>query len=146
MDFIGAYFEDRLDAMRASSFLKKVSQIKTFCDLAKDMKEEKKDEKFDFDWLFKETDSKLIDMKNDLELIESWFPGKKIRLERLYRGSDDGFNGAAYHAKFNFTPHILNVVKSELGNRFGSYSSVSFDSQNRYYNDPKAFIFSLTTK
>jgi hypothetical protein len=64
----------------------------------------------DFDWLFKDTDSKLIDMKNELELIESWFPGKKIILEKLYRGSEDGFNGAAYHSKFNFTSHILNVV------------------------------------
>jgi hypothetical protein len=131
--------------MRASSFLKKVSQIKTFCDLAKDMKEEKKDEKFDFDWLFK-TDSKLIDMKNDLALIESWFPGKKIRLERLYRGSEDGFNGTAYHAKCNNIPHILNVVESQYEKKFGGYTSILFNSIHREYIDPNAFIFSLTEK
>ncbi len=109
------------------------------------MKEEKKDEKFDFDWLFK-TDSKLIDMKNDLALIESWFPGKKIRLERLYRGSEDGFNGTAYHAKCNNIPHILNVVESQYEKKFGGYTSILFNSIHREYIDPNAFIFSLTEK
>lgn len=43
MDQVVSYLEDSLPAMKASSFLKIVSQIKRFCDLAKDIKEEKKD-------------------------------------------------------------------------------------------------------
>jgi hypothetical protein len=96
--------------------------------------------------LFKETDSKLIDMKSELALIESWFPGKKIWLEKLYSGSEHGFNGTAYHAKCNHLSHILNVIESEHGEKFGSYSSVKFDSSCKWYKDPNAFIFSLTKK
>jgi hypothetical protein len=65
-------------------------------------------------------------------------------LEKLYRGSEDGFNGTAYHSKCNRLSHILNVVKSEYGERFGAYSSVSFDSSLSAYNDRNAFLFSLT--
>ena len=97
MDQVVSYLDDKLPAMRASDFLKIVSQIKTFCDLARDIKEEKKEEQ-DFDWLFKETDSKLIDIQIEMGLIESWFNGKKIRLEKLYRAKEDGFKGAKYHA------------------------------------------------
>ena len=83
-------------------------------------------------------------MRNDLPLIESWFPGKKIILEKLYRGSDDGFNGPAYHAKCNHTPHIINVVESEHEERFGGYTSIEFNSIHREYTDPNAFLFSIT--
>lgn len=132
MNTVDSYLEDKLPAMKASDFLKTVSHIKTFCDLTKDLKEERKEQE-DFVWLFKETDSKLVDMKTELALIESWFPGKKIFLEKLYSGSGNGFNGNAYHAKCNHTSHIFTVVESEHGKKFGSYSSVPFDSSNKYY-------------
>jgi hypothetical protein len=49
-------------------------------------------------------------VKTEFAVIESWFNGKKIKLEKMYRATVDGFNGTAYHAKCNNTPHILNVV------------------------------------
>ena len=69
-------------------------------------------------------DAKLIDVKNEFAVIESWFNGKKIKLEKLYRATEDGFNGNAYHAKCNGIPHILNFVESEHGRKFGGYTSV----------------------
>ena len=81
-----------------------------------------------------------------MALIESWFNGKKIKLEKLYRATEDGFNGTAYHAKCNNLCHIFNVVESEHGKKFGGYSSVQFDSTNKWYVDPNAFIFSLSDK
>jgi hypothetical protein len=91
-------------------------------------------------------DAKLIDVKNEFAVIESWFNGKKIKLEKLYRATENGFNGTAYHAKCNNIPHILNVVESEHGRKFGGYTSVQFDSSYKWYSDPYAFIFSLSDK
>jgi hypothetical protein len=81
-----------------------------------------------------------------MALIESWFNGKKIKLEKLYRATEDGFNGTAYHAKCNNLCHIFNVVESEHGKKFGGYTSVQFDSSGNWYADPNAFIFSLSNK
>jgi hypothetical protein len=81
-----------------------------------------------------------------MALIESWFNGKKIKLEKLYRATEDGFNGTAYHAKCNNLCHILNVVESEHGKKFGGYTSVQFDSSCKWYADSNAFIFSLSEK
>lgn len=92
-------------------------------------------------------DAKLIDFKTEMGLIESWFDGKKIKLEKLYRATVDGFNGPAYHAKCNGISGILNVVESEHGKKFGGYSSVKFDStQGKWYKDPNAFIFTISDK
>ena len=89
----------------------------------------------------------LIDMTTEFDLVQSWFNGKMIRLEKLYRASEDGFNGTAYHAKCNNIENILNVVESEHGKKFGGYSSVKFDSTNsKWYADEKSFIFSLTER
>ena len=61
-------------------------------------------------------------------MIESWFNGKKIKLEKLYRATEDGFNGTAYHDKCKNLCHVINVVESEQGRKFGGYTSVKFDS------------------
>jgi hypothetical protein len=81
-----------------------------------------------------------------MALIESWFNGKKIKLEKLYRATDDGFNGTAYNAKCKNLSHILSLAESEHGKKFGGYSSVQFDSACKWYADPNAFIFSLSDK
>jgi hypothetical protein len=44
MEFIASYFEDKQPEMRASKFLNIVSQIKTYWDFAKEIKEEKKEQ------------------------------------------------------------------------------------------------------
>ncbi len=85
-------------------------------------------------------------METEFAAIESWFPGKKIKLEKLYRASEDGFTGDAYHGKCNNQSPILNVVESEHGRKFGGYTSVKFDSTCKYYQDENAFIFSLSDK
>ena len=128
--------------MKASEFLKFISDVKKFVDFSS---EERKEDS-NCDWLFKQMDARLINLSTELDLVQSWFDGKKIRLEKLYRATEDGFNGTAYHAKCNNIENILNVVESEHGKRFGGYSSVKFDSTNKWYVDGKAFIFSLSEK
>ncbi len=86
-------------------------------------------------------------METEWTVIQSWFPGKKIKLEKIYRATEDGFTGTAYHAKCNNQTPILNVVESEHGRRFGGYASAKFDSTSgKWYKDENAFVFSLTDK
>ncbi len=80
-------------------------------------------------------------------MIESWFEGKKIKLERIYRASIDGFTGQAFHSKCDSQTPFLAVVESEHGKRFGGYLSVKLDQgTNKDYTDENAFIFSLTNR
>jgi hypothetical protein len=67
-----------------------------------------------------------------MALIESWFNGKKIKLEKLYRATEDGFNGGAYHDKCNGIYPILNLVESEHGKKFGGYTSVKFNPKGSW--------------
>ena len=68
----------------------------------------------------------------------------------LYRGSYYGFNREAFAKKCNNKGPTLVLIKSEFGNVFGGYSSISWTtppgepSKWAYYQDPDAFIFSLT--
>ena len=70
----------------------------------------------------------------------------KIKLEKLYTATTDGFDGEKYHAKCNNKNDILTVVESEHGMKFGGYTSVQFDSTNKWYADSKAFVFSLSNR
>ena len=127
MDRIINYLDESLPAMKASEFLKFITEVKRLVDVAADINEERKEDS-NCDWLFKQMDARLIDLRTEFDLIQSWFNGKKIKLEKLYRATEDGFNGTAYHAKCNNKENILNVVESEHGKRFGGFSSVKFDS------------------
>jgi hypothetical protein len=89
-------------------------------------------------------DAKLINAERDLPVIETWFKGKKVRLERIYRATEDGFNGNAYHAKCNNNSPLMTIIQSEHYRIFGGFVNVEFDSSNKWYNDPDAFIFSIT--
>ncbi len=144
--------------MKGSEFLSFVSQVKQIFIVSESLKQEEYKE--DFDWLFKapsvdipghiynsafaSLDARLIKMESEWEVIESWFPGKKIKLDRLFRGSEDGFLSTAYHAKCDNQSPILNMIESEHGRRFGGYTSVKFDSSSKWFKDENAFIFSLT--
>jgi hypothetical protein len=91
-------------------------------------------------------DSRLIETREELKFIEGMFEKRKIKLEKLYTASVDGFNGEKYHAKCNDKSNILTVLESELGKKFGGFTSVEFDSTNKWYSDSKAFVFSLSNR
>ena len=70
-----------------------------------------------------------------MQFIETLFDGKKIKLEKIYTATIDGFHGEKYHAKCNNRNNILTVIKSEHEKKFGTYSSVQFDSTFKWYAD-----------
>jgi hypothetical protein len=90
-------------------------------------------------------DAKLIQSQEEIQFVESMFTGK-IKLEKVYTATTDGFHGEKYHAKCNNKNDILTVVESEHGKKFGGYTSVQFDSSVKWYADSKAFVFSLSNR
>ena len=114
----------------------------------------------DFDWLFfyvepeiipepvlppkPVIDTKLIDLEKELPKLEEWFDGKKLQLERLYRGSQDGFLAENFHSLCDGKGPTLTVVESEQGKRFGGYTAVPWTSEQGWKEDLESFVFSLT--
>ncbi len=64
-------------------------------------------------------------------------------LSLLYRGSRDGFNAAAFHAKCDGRGATLTVIGSKKGNVFGGYTSMPWASAGNHKQDASAYIFSL---
>ena len=64
----------------------------------------------------------------------------------MYRGTIDGFDSTSFRAKVHSREGIIIVVESELGKKFGGYTSLAINqsSNDSYHSDTKAFIFSLT--
>ncbi len=62
----------------------------------------------------------------------------------MFRATRDGFEGSKFHSLCDNKGSTLVFIKSEHGNKFGGYSNSSWTSENKYTNDNKCFIFSIT--
>ena len=87
-----------------------------------------------------------MDKQNKLAISKLCeFPtDKKWKLQ--YRATRDGFSAQDFHNKCDGIENTFTVVKSEYGNIFGGFTEKAWDSSDKYYADPKAFIFSLVNK
>ena len=88
-------------------------------------------------------DTKIVESKDDINLLSVWLNIPKIQTDLLYRGSRDGFTSAKFHELCDDQGATLTIVKSEMGFVFGGFSSVSWIPNGQYYPDDKAFLFSL---
>jgi hypothetical protein len=70
---------------------------------------------------------------------------KDKRLELLYRGSRDGFQGSAFHNRCNNHPNTISLILSKNGCIFGGFTALTWSSRNAWVPDPsqKSFIFTL---
>ena len=114
----------------------------------------------DFDWLFlyvepepipepilpkkPAIDTKLIDLEKELPKLEEWFDGKKLKLEKIYRGSEDGFLAENFHNLCDGKGPTLTVVESSMGKKFGGYTLVPWSSEQGWKEDLESFVFSLS--
>jgi hypothetical protein len=78
--------------------------------------------------------------------VAEWVGGKRIRLEKQYRMTEDGFKRAVWKEKCGDKGPLLHVIESDKGKRFGGYSHVKWPKtdESTWHTDPKAFLFSLT--
>lgn len=66
---------------------------------------------------------------------------KKWKL--IYRASEHGFSAEDFHAKCDYIPNTVTIIKSAKGYIFGGFTSQTWNKSNTYKNDPNAFLFSL---
>jgi len=97
---------------------------------------------------FLKNDTKLLDLQKDIENLQKWFDNRNFILERLYRGTEDGFNSTGFRSKVHMKEHILIVAQSEHNKIFGGYTSLGIDKNKAdgYCTDNHAFLFSLTSQ
>jgi len=73
------------------------------------------------------------------------FPSAK-QWKLLYRATRDGFSAQNFHTKCDTAAYTLTIIKSTNGNIFGGFTAKAWNSTYGYYDDQKAFIFSLVNK
>ena len=72
--------------------------------------------------------AKVIDVKNpkELEMVAEWVGGKRVRLEKQYRMTEDGFKRAIWMEKCGMKGPLLHVIETDKGRRCGGYSHVKW--------------------
>ena len=88
---------------------------------------------------------KVYDPK-EMAKVAEWVGGKRMRLQKEYRMTEDGFKKAVWKEKCGGKGPLLHVIESEKGKRCGGYSDVKWPKTDihKFHPDPKAFLFSLT--
>jgi len=78
--------------------------------------------------------------------VAEWVGGKRIRLQKEYRMTEDGFKRAVWKEKCGGKGPLLHVIESDKGKRCGGYSDVKWPmiDNHKFHPDPKAFLFSLS--
>ena len=87
-----------------------------------------------------------MDKQNRLAITElcRFSSAKQWKLQ--YRATKDGFSAQNFHTKCDGSANTLTVIKSTNGNIFGGFTEKAWDLTSGYYDDQKAFIFSLVNK
>jgi hypothetical protein len=86
-------------------------------------------------------DSRII---SAIPEIFSVFGGKKLQL--LYRGSRDGFQGSTFHARCDGHLNTVTLISSTNNCIFGGYTPVAWGSRSDYVPDPSLASFIFTIK
>ena len=92
-------------------------------------------------------DSKVINGDVEAkEMIRKWInPEVAFKTKLLYRLSRDGASIFNFHTKCDYVSPTLLLIESHDQNKFGGYSTVSWDMFGGVYkNGTKTFLFSLT--
>ena len=89
--------------------------------------------------------SKILTGQQPKDLIELCEFNLNNRFKFLYRASEHGFHANEFHSKCDGHTDTLTILKAN-GFIFGGFTSVTWESSDKYKSDPNAFLFSLTNK
>ena len=119
----------------------KTNQIKNLQKSIEDEKRKREEEKNIL------IDSKIIAGNvEEKETIRRWInPEVSFQTKLLYRLSRDGSSIFNFHSKCDYKEPTLLLIESHDQNKFGGYTTASFDMFSGIYkNGTKSFLFSLT--
>ena len=89
----------------------------------------------------------IIKTKEQYNLICDWIsPYKILRFELLYKGSKELDISEVFHKKCDNQGPTISIIESTDGEIFGGYTSKSWNVNNTYEIDEKAFLFNLNNK
>lgn len=78
------------------------------------------------------------------ELLKFDFKNQKLKL--LYRASRDGFGAVNFHAKCDNQANTITLIRTSKNEVFGGFTQQMWSSNNQFYDDDKAYLFSLVNK
>ena len=87
--------------------------------------------------------STLLTTKEDLEffqLLTTKLPAT-IKFKCLFRASDHGFSASEFHKLCDEKGPTITIIKSNWGNIFGGYTSISWTNHPHFCEDKNAFLF-----
>jgi len=79
----------------------------------------------------------------DLLMTSSTNDFSRVEFQLLWRASETGFSNANFHQRVDGFANTLSIIKTTTGAVFGGFTSLAWNSNNAYYVDAKAFIYSL---
>jgi len=90
--------------------------------------------------------NKIIKNKNEMNTLLNWInkpSGIKLKVKLLYTPTLEKNSWRDFHNYCDEKGPTIILCESTSGNRFGGYTSVSWDLKNTSYSDSNAFLFSL---
>jgi len=87
--------------------------------------------------------SKIIN-NDEYNTIKNWInPNKNMKLELLYRLSDNGEEFSKFHELYDNKGPTFTLFHIKDGNKVGIYIPLSFDNKSGWKSDYETFIFNL---
>jgi hypothetical protein len=81
----------------------------------------------------------------DLLMTSSTNDFSRVEYQLLWRASETGFSNANFHQRVDGFANTLSIIKTTTGAVFGGFTSLAWNSNNAYYADTKAFLYSLVS-
>ena len=88
----------------------------------------------------------ILDLKIPLEGIYKNLNKKIKEIKLLYQATRDGDQGNDFHSRCDGKENTLTFIKSTNNKKFGGFTSVAWDQNDKYIKDENAFVFSLDNK
>ena len=88
-------------------------------------------------------ESTLLSLE-EKQLIFSFFENKNFKL--IYKAKRDGDSAKKFHEKCDGINNNLIIIQTCYGVKFGGFTTQSWDGNEEYKSDKKAFVFSINKK
>ena len=90
----------------------------------------------------------LFDSKIEFEqnLIKNWLDNKNFKAELLFRKTRDGSNPKDFHDRCDNKGITITFIETKKGYKFGGYTELQWEQNNKFKKDKTTFIFSFNNK
>ena len=90
----------------------------------------------------------LFDSKIEFEqnLIKNWLDNKNFKAELLFRKTRDGSKPKDFHDRCDNKGITITFIETKKGYKFGGYTELQWEQNNKFKKDKTTFIFSFNNK